>query len=47
MFPNVKHVNLACGTTCVWLKGNISSPVTYSYLSIFPDDNADIFAAHL
>ena len=26
---------------------NISSPVKYSYLSILPDDNADIFAASL
>ena len=23
--------------------GNISSPVKYSYLTIFPDDSADIF----
>ena len=25
----------------------MSSPVRYSYLSIFPDDNAEIFAASL
>ena len=29
------------------IRCNISSPVRYSYLSILPDDNADIFAASL
>ena len=29
----------------LWSDGNISSPVRYSYLSSFPDDNPDIFAA--
>ena len=28
-------------------EGSISSPVRHSYLSIFPDDGADIFAAFL
>ena len=32
---------------CLWLKGNISSPLRYSYFSILPVDNADIFAASL
>ena len=31
----------------LWLKGNISSPVRDSYLSVLPDDNADGFAASL
>ena len=44
----VEHVNLACSIICVWLEGNISSPIIYSYLSVFPDVNADIFApSHL
>ena len=46
-FPNGEYVNFACSIVCFWLEGNISSPVRYSYLSIFPDDNADIFAASL
>ena len=29
------------------LKENISSPIRYSFISVFPDDNADIFAASL
>ena len=36
--PKGQYVNLAC-------KLNISSPVRYSCLLIFPGDNADIFAA--
>ena len=44
-FPNEKSLNLACSIICIWLEGNVSSPVGYSYLTIFPDDNADIFAA--
>ena len=43
-FPKGEHTNLACSIICLWLEGNISSPVRY-YLSISPDDNADIFAA--
>ena len=46
-FPNGKYVNLACSIICLWLEGNISSPVRYSYLSILPQDNTDIFAASL
>ena len=30
-----------------WSEGNIPSPLRYSYLSIFPNDNTDIFAAYL
>ena len=35
------------GYSFIWLqrKGNISLPKRYSYRSILPDDNADIFAA--
>ena len=29
------------------IEGNISLPVRYSYSSILPDDNADIFAASM
>ena len=32
---------------CLWLEDNISSPVRYSYLSILPDDKAEIFTASL
>ena len=46
-FPKPKYANIACSIICLWLQGNISSPVRYSYLSIFPEDNADIFAAPL
>ena len=46
-FLNEEYVNLACSITLLWSGGSISSPVRYSYLSIFPDDNADIFAASL
>ena len=46
-FSNRENSNLACSIICLWLEGNISSPVTYSYLSTFPCDNADIFAASL
>ena len=44
-FPKQEYENLACSIICLWLKGNISSPVRYSYSSIFPGDNADAFAA--
>ena len=46
-FPKEEHENLACSILCLRLEGNISSPVRYSLLWIFPDDNADIFAASL
>ena len=46
-FPKVEYANLACSIICFSLEGNISSPVRYSYLSILPDDNADIFVAPL
>ena len=36
-----------CSIICLWLEGNISSPVRYSYLSIFTDDNAGVFATYL
>ena len=42
-----KYTNLACSIIYLWLQSNISSPVRYSFLSIFPDDNADIFVASL
>ena len=46
-FPNGEYANLASLIIILWSGGNIFSPVRYSYLSIFPDDNADIFAASL
>ena len=46
-FPKGAYANLPCSIICFWLEGNISSPVRYSYLSIFPDDYADIFVAFL
>ena len=41
------QVHLAYLIICFWLEDNISSPVGYSYLSIWPDDKVDIFAASL
>ena len=46
-FSKGEYVNLTCLITCFWLEGNTSSPVRYSYLSFFADDNADIFPASL
>ena len=46
-FPKGEYANIACSIICLRLEGNISSPLRYSYLSIFPDDNADHFAASL
>ena len=46
-FTQREHVNLACSIICLRLEGNISSPVRYSYLSIFPDINVYIVAAFL
>ena len=45
--PRREYVNLACSITLLWSEGSISSPARYSYLSIFKDDKADIFAASL
>ena len=45
--PRAEYVSFACSIILLWSDGNISSPVRYSYLSILPDDNADIFAASL
>ena len=46
-FSKRGYANLACSITFLWSRGIISSPVRYSYLSVFPDYNADIFAASL
>ena len=46
-FPKGAYENLASFIMCIWLEGNISSLVRYSYLSAFLDDNADTFAASL
>ena len=45
--PSGQYVNFACSVILLWSDGNISSPVIYSYLSILPENNADIFAAAL
>ena len=37
-------LNLDCSIILLWLEGNVSSPIRYSYLSILSCDNADIFA---
>ena len=37
--------NLDCSVTVFWSEGNICYLVRYSYLWIFPENNADIFAA--
>ena len=46
-FPKGGYVNIASSVTLLWSEGSTSSPVRYSYLSIFPDDNANVFAASL
>ena len=46
-FRNGEYANLACSITLLWSVGSISSPARYSYVSIFPDDNADTFTASL
>ena len=46
-FPRGIYVNLAYFIILLSSDGNIFSSVRYSYLSIFPHDNADIFAASL
>ena len=45
--PRGQCVSLACFIILLLSDGKIYSPVRYLYLSIFPDDNADIFAASL
>ena len=46
-FPKAVYANLPCSVVCLWLEGNSSAPVRYSYLSVLPDGNADIFPASL
>ena len=46
-FPKGEYANSVCSVICLWLKGNVFSPVRYEYLSIFSDYNADIFANSL
>ena len=46
-FAKGEYANLACSIICPWLEVKIFLPVRYSYWSIFPDDNADVFAASL
>ena len=45
--PSGEYLSLACSIILLWSDGNISSPLRNSYLSIFPDDNANIFPAFL
>ena len=45
--PRGEYLKLACSIIPLWSDGNISSTVRNSYLSILPDDKADIFAASL
>ena len=47
VFSKAEYANLACYIICLSLEGYIFSPVTYSYLSLFPDENTDIFVASL
>ena len=47
VFPKERNIKLAGSIILLPSDSNISSPVRYSYLSIFADDNADIFAASL
>ena len=42
-----EYVNFASFVVLLWSDGNISSAVRYSYLSILPEDNANIFVASL
>ena len=46
-FLKGKWVNLACSLILLYSEGSISLPIRYSYLSIFSDNNIDIFAASL
>ena len=47
VFSKGEYADLICSIICLQLEVIISSPARYSYLSIFLDDNADIFAASL
>ena len=47
VLPSGEYVNLVCSVILPWWDGNIFSPVKYSYLSILPENNADVFAASL
>ena len=42
-----KYLNLASSIILLWPDGKIFSPIRYSYLSIFQDDKANIFAVSL
>ena len=42
-----EYEDFACSIILIWSDGNLSSPVRYSYLSILPDNNTNIFAASL
>ena len=42
-----EYVNFACSIIILWSDEKISSFVRNSYLSILPDDNADMFVASL
>ena len=46
-FPKSEYVNLASSINLLWSGDSISSSVINSYLSIFPDHNADTFYAFL
>ena len=46
-FTNGEYVNLDYSITLLWFEGSISLTVRNSYLSIFPDNNADIFVASM
>ena len=46
-FPKGEYVNLASSIICLQLEGNVSLPVRYSCLSIFSDDNGDIYVPSL
>ena len=46
-FHNGDYVNLVCSITLLLSEGSISLHVRYSFLSIYSNDNADIFATSL
>ena len=46
-FTKGEYLHLGFSISLLWSDDNISSPVRYPYLSIFPDHNADIFVASL
>ena len=45
--PNGEYVNLADSINLLWSDSKISSPARNSYLSILPNDDAEILAASL